>query len=73
MHALNWCVDVVVKLMIGLPSWVVTRTFQQAYKNAKDQVRLALAPGRGGPGGDNDGIAYNWPDARVSTDKNYTA
>ena len=55
-------------VMEGYEHWVEVKDVQAALKLAKCRVQEALKPGKipGGSKEDNEGVAYEFPDAKVS-------
>ena len=69
-HTMDWAIDIAIKDLINLPSWDVMANYKRQYDDFKKLVQRVLSPGQAGPDGSrdtNDGVAYAWPDSRVST------
>ena len=67
-HAILHKVKVINHLMIGHNNWVEDKEVQAAIKTAKGKVQEALKPGKvvGGSRDENIGVAFEYPDAKVS-------
>ena len=54
--------------MVGHFNWVEDATVKPAIKQAKEVLQKALKPGQvvGGSDKENIGVAYGYPDAKVS-------
>ena len=64
---------VIYHLHIGLHQWKETHDWAARVKAAKETVRKLLCPGQGGPdtsAEENVGVAFDWPDAKVSSNNN---
>ena len=59
---------IITHVMEGYEHWVEVKDVQAALKLAKSRVQEALKPGKipGGSKEDNVGVAYEFPDAKVS-------
>ena len=68
MHVAHHMVKIIIHLMEGYEHWVEVKDAQAALKLAKSRVQEALKPGKfpGGSKEDNIGVAYEFPDAKVS-------
>ena len=53
---------------MGLDSWTEVKEMKTALKDAKMKVQNALKPGKfpGGSKEENQGVAYEFPDAKVN-------